>query len=758
MLAKTPLAPGLAAAPLLIASLLAACAAWAASESPPAQPATIPQISAWIGSEGEPNPATWRHAAHFSIDNEFQPGRNVSAPVATDVYVGYTDTALWLRFVAHDPEPAEILAKYRRHDRFGNDQDFVGVIFSPFNSTQTAYEFFCSAAGTELDAFRQQGREYGSYDAIWYCDARVTENGYTVVMRIPFGSLKFPQSGEPQRWRIVLFRNWPRSVHHKMIQFRFNYNSSCLLCQAQTVETATPIRARGANIQLIPSVTVSRTDERATPSSSLENGSPQLEASLDARWAIRPNLVWSATLNPNFSQVAPDVLKSTVNRRFALFFPENRPFFRRGTWVFNTPGFDFGVSGGGRLVDTRQIANPDWATKTVGRIGRHALGALVANDAITNILVPGRLASDLKSFDFSTRDALLRYRYDFAGSSTIGVLATGRRGGGYDNGVIAIDGQWQINPSNSVTLQTATSTTRYPADVAALFGIEPGRVTGNAWAIEYDLTRRNFVVDVSAGQVASGFRADLGFMPQVGYRGASARFEYNWYAHTAWWNNGGFGATYGFAQATGEGPVLQRTAQVYTFVHALKQTHILFYIRHQDQFFGGQTFGLQQYELITSVRPLPWLELDLNMTAGDGVDFVGVRKGKLLSISSSLSLAPGRHLKIELVTDFERLNLPGGRLYTTNLYDLRVAWYFNSRMFVRAIAQAQDIRRNTALYPPGTSSQTRTLATQWLFGYVINPWTSFFIGYSNGYLGTRGSGLAEQRRSLFVKLSYAWQP
>ena len=73
------------------------------------------------------------------------------------------------------------------------------------------------------------------------------------------------------------------------------------------------------------------------------------------------------------------------------------------------------------------------------------------------------------------------------------------------------------------------------------------------------------------------------------------------------------------------------------------------------------------------------------------------------------------------------------------------------------IAQEQDIRRNTTLYPPGTSSRTRNLATQWIVGYVANPFTSFYAGYSNGYLGTGAAPLETQQRTFFLKASYDFQ-
>ena len=44
-----------------------------------------------------------------------------------------------------------------------------------------------------------------------------------------------------------------------------------------------------------------------------------------------------ATINPDFSQVESDAGQVTVNERFALFFPEKRPFFLEGIELFGTP-------------------------------------------------------------------------------------------------------------------------------------------------------------------------------------------------------------------------------------------------------------------------------------------------------------------------------------------------------------------------------------------------------------------------------------
>ena len=43
------------------------------------------------------------------------------------------------------------------------------------------------------------------------------------------------------------------------------------------------------------------------------------------------------TINPDFSQIESDVAQITTNERFALFFPEKRPFFLERRDLFSTP-------------------------------------------------------------------------------------------------------------------------------------------------------------------------------------------------------------------------------------------------------------------------------------------------------------------------------------------------------------------------------------------------------------------------------------
>ena len=741
---------------MVVAGMLRPAPAAAGAVSP-----VMPDLTPWLAKNGEPGEAAWQHAAHFSVAYEVNPGHNTPSPVATQVEAGYSADALWVRFQAQDPHPGDIGLRYREHDDIASySDDYVGVFLSPFNDTQWAYEFMCTAGGTEWDAFRQQNSEYSSWDAVWRCSASRTANGYQVVMKIPFASIKFPHSAAPQQWGFIFFRNWPRSVRHQMFSQPLNYDSNCTLCSMLPVSTATPVKASSTDFQLIPAVTVIRTDSKRD-TGGLAQGSPNLKASLDARWVLRPDLEWSATVEPNFSQVAPDVLQLSANRQFALFYQENRPFFEQGTQVFNTPSLRFSADTfqpSGTLVDTLAITDPRFATKLVGQVGANEIGGLATEDTATSIVLPGPQSSTSQSFDFSTRDELLRYRRD-VGPSAFGVYASDRDGGGYHSGLYTADGNWQIDPSDVLTAIVGSSSTDYPEAVASAFGISPGTVKGDLWTLDYARNRHNYNFEVNLSHVAEGFRADLGYLPQVGYDQGAFLGEYDFYAPDEdWWQNLGFGTISNWTRATEGGANLDRKIKLYTVLHATYEAQVYVYATRDRQYYQGKTFTLDQYEMDTTAQPTSWLNAEVDVVGGDGVDYVGVRKTGLLTVNTTLYIQPGRHLKINIVDDYERLKLSGTRLFTANVYDLRVAWYFTSRLFADVIGQGQDVHNNTMLYPVGTPRYTGTLATQWLIGYQINPWTVFYAGSSEGYQETPDSQLVPQQRTFFLKGSYYFQP
>jgi hypothetical protein len=78
------------------------------------------------------------------------------------------------------------------------------------------------------------------------------------------------------------------------------------------------------------------------------------------------------------------------------------------------------------------------------------------------------------------------------------------------------------------------------------------------------------------------------------------------------------------------------------------------------------------------------------------------------------------------------------------------------RSFVRAIVQYQDLERNPAMYAVPVTPDSRTMFTQFLFSYKLNPQTVLFAGYSDDRFGLEEDPLAQTNRTLFLKVGYAW--
>src|SRR5262249_34798097 len=110
---------------------------------------------------------------------------------------------------------------------------------------------------------------------------------------------------------------------------------------------------------------------RGDPGTPLVNKPVRVTGGGDIKWTPNENTPVDAAINPDFSQVESDVAKISANERFALFYPEKRPFFLEGIELFSTPI---------QAVYTRSITSPRWGARVTGKLGSTGYTALVAED------------------------------------------------------------------------------------------------------------------------------------------------------------------------------------------------------------------------------------------------------------------------------------------------------------------------------------------------------------------------------------------
>jgi hypothetical protein len=705
----------------MIATLLLAAAV--AVQMPEVRPASSP-----IRIDARLDEAAWQDATAIPVSYEWYPSDNSAAPVETQALLTYDQHNLYVAFRAKDPQPDRIRARYGERDAV-TDNDVVGFYIDPFNDDRRAYQFRVNPLGVQIDAINSdvEGSEDYSWDAIWESAGRLTADGYEVEMAIPLQQLRIPSTGGAQTWGFMAVREWPRDVSHRLRSVSTDQNRDCLVCQFQDVHGFETKRS-GKNVEVTPTITGSNDDA--------------FDAGISGRWAITPGTSLQATINPDFSQVEADAARLDVNTRFALTFPERRPFFVEGADVFETrlP-----------LVFTRNIAQPSAGLKLTGKSGGGLFGVLLARDEITNLLVPGDQSDLLTTISGESSDALGRYRRELGDSGTIGGLVTLRRGDDYENSVVAGDSYFRATERDSFRLQLAGSRTRYPdALVDALSEEMPqprGAFEGHAARTTYSHNDRNWSIGANYTELAPDFRADSGVLNQVGVRAGSAFAERRIRGGADRWFRNLYVSVGADDTRQYEGGWNEWGADLTFRYQGPKQSDITINLAPNQEYFDGATYHNFRYGISGSMQATRDVALGLGIRAGETIDFNNSRKAEFVTISPAADVNLGRHFRGELAYDYQRFNtVDGERIFDVHLPQGRLLYHFGPRSFVRAILQYRMLNLG--------EEEQRRLLTQFLFSYRLNAQTVFLAGYSDNYQGEEN--LSRTNRAVFVKLGYAW--
>jgi hypothetical protein len=511
-------------------------------------------------------------------------------------------------------------------------------------------------------------------------------------------------------------------------------------------------------MEFTPTVTGFRYDEREDfPDGEMLQQSSNAEPGLTARWGITPNFNLHAAVNPDFSQVEADAYQLEINNQFALRYQEKRPFFLEGRDFFNTPI---------NAVYTRSIVNPVYGVKATGKEGANALGVYYARDDVTNLVFPGSQGSDSETFEMQSTAAVVRYRRDVLNNSTVGVLITDREGGDYYNRVFGVDGQLRLTSTDIVTFQAIGSSTKYDIPLfKELIGSEDDSEeldlpedNFNDWSHElrYEHRTRDWNASVSHERIGGDFRADLGHLSRVGFQRFGARGGPVWYGDsdsliTRFSIDGNYNQMNEL-----DGGLLEREIETGVHLRGAMQSSLMYRFALRRQTYEDLVADLVTNFVRSSIRPSGSINVEMNASFGDAIDYSHARVGYRWELTPELSLNLGKHIRIDLDHELSDFTVEGDRLYRTNVTQSRFIYQFNSRMFVRSILQYVDIRRNQSLYEDEIDPISKRLFSQVLFSYKLNARTVFYLGYSDNYRAYQDIDFTQADRAVFLKIGYAW--
>jgi len=736
----------------IIATLALLLAALATAAIP-----DLPRLLGDIEIDGVLDEGEWAGAAIVHLDIETQPGENGRAAVVTTVYVIEDGENLYVGFDAEDPDPSAIRAYMRDRDSAWDD-DHVGIVLDTYNDERRAFQFFANPLGVQMDKIHNDVRSGGnrggfdtSWDAIWDSAGQIHDSGYVVEMRIPLSQLRFPAGAGKKTWGYDLVRAYPRDRSYRLSNNPQDRNRSCYLCQVgklQGLDGSEPSR----DIEVVPTLTASQRDFTDDPGlTPMQSGDSDIDGGLTVRWGVTPDLTANLAINPDFSQIESDVLQLDVNNRFALFFPEKRPFFLEGADYFKTPM---------NAVFTRTMSDPEVGVKLTGKRGDHTFGLVVAEDAETNLLFPGVFSSDSETLDQSNTALVGRYSFGFANTSSLGVLLTARDGEGYENIVGGVDGRWKFNDQHAIEFQHLSSTTEYPDAAAIEFEQPLDRFSGDATKIRYEYDSRNWFGNASYNNLSSGFRADSGFMSQVGSEEYGAVLGRVWHGTDEnWWNR--IRASAHVEYKTGEdGRLLEHENTLRVGFGGAMQTWFQFALVDDRELWEGVTYDRRSLRAYFEIQPRGGISLAMLGVIGDRIDYSNDRLGKTKRLEPRLNWNISRNLLLRLNTVYAELDTPEDeQIFNALVTDARLTWQFNLRSFLRLTAQVTDVERNQAQYIDTVDARSRDVGRQLLYSYKLNPQTVFFLGYSDQYVDEDNlDGLTVSDRTWFMKIGYAWTP
>jgi hypothetical protein len=736
-------------------ALFGSLAAFAQDSARPQKPALeVHRRTGAIAIDGDLSDDGWKSAARATDFWSAIPILDIKAPVATDAYITYDDEYLYVAMRASDPDPSAIHASLVPRDRIWDD-DFMGIILDTYGDATKSFEVYVNPRGIQGDLFWSSISEDGSYDMIYDAEAKITDSGWQMEMRIPFSSLRFPERAV-QDFHLSFWRNYPRETDYKFSWAPINFTIPCVFCQLGTLTGIEGIRSNG-NLELLPAlVAIQGPPPEKSALITLPRANMEMKPSLNARLVLGTATGVEATIKPDFSQVEADAAQVSANSTFALFYPEHRPFFQDGSDLWNTflP-----------VVYTRSMSSPIAAAKVLHRDAVSSYAFLSSYDENTPIIIPLEERSEFLFDQNSSYSNILRATHTFGEDRYLGLVATDRRyAGNGSNTVFGIDGRLRLFENVAVQGQQLFSLTHeLDNDLDSLKGtFDGGRHTlamdgetfsGNTNVIALERMTPGFDFHVEYGQTSPAFRAGDGFITSNSIHNASGWIGYKWPlsnppAWAAWiveidasltgahnWNYDGEGKL----DLVRPKLDLQFTAQT--------DLHVSYQLSNER--FAHVNFArMPVWQVQGSTKPFSLLAITYNWKTGESIyyDASSPARGTMNTLTLTGVLKPIAGLMIEPSYTFSRLDsLAGaGTFYSGTIYWARITYQFSRQWDLRVITQYDGFAEELIVDP--------------LLTYRVNPFTSFYLGSAHNFVN---DGLTNTfrptGRQFFAKLQYLIQ-
>jgi len=683
-----------------------------------AKPMAIPTLSSMPKIDGILDELFENEALKISDFFQFQPKEKDEPSERTILYVGHDEENLYLAVRCYDSNPEGIKASVTNRDKALKD-DSIFVYLDTYNEKRRAFIFGFNPLGIQIDGiFLDEGGSQitkTDWDTVFYSKGKIDKEGYLIEAAIPFKSLRFPARKE-STWGLIVERNIPRKGELSTWPLR-SRNISGVLAQSGQVEIGGKIK-RGRNVEIIPAFTsLKRDGEKIDP-----------QAGLNFKYGLTSDLVIDATLNPDFSHIEADAPQIDINRRYALYWSEKRPFFLEAKEVFETPI---------NIIYTRRIIAPKWGGKVTGKIGKWSLGYIGAWDQNpTESLweIAGPVGAEEKQALFN----IFRVKYDLFSESYVGFSFTDKEiNDGSYNRVFGIDGQFKWRKNFYFNYQAIGSKTKF---------LEKTTDIVPAFYGSFRYVSRNIGLGLGFKSIHPDFEASSGFINRIDYKNLDGSASYTFYPGKKYLSriitSIGYSRYYDF-----ENIPIEDSLQLGLRFMATLNSRISFYFTPSSmERFANIDFKKKRFGICSGYYLIKWVEFGLDLWMGDSIRYD--RENLYLGWNSSLGIWTNfkPHSRLQLGFDFQKSTFwkkRGGELvYDYNILRQKSTYQITKEISVRTILDYNHYYKK--------------IYGSLLLSYILRPGTVIFLGYDDNFQRDQFN-YVRTNRSVFIKFSYWWR-
>lgn len=749
---------------------------------------SIPRLEAEFAViDGAMTDEVWSRAARLADFSQYQPVDGRPAADPTEVYVWYSAEAIFFGVKATELHGDVVRATQANRDNIASE-DHVQILLDTQNDNQIGYLFGVNPLGVQQDGTRSDqfgggagGRSAtgggssninpldGSVDLnpdyTFESAGRLTDTGYEVEIRIPFKSLRY-QDADVQEWGIHVLRRVQHSGFQDTWAPAVRANASFLGQSGKL--TGLRDMNRGLVLDVAPTVTSALAGSENLDGDWAYSDDTQFGA--DVKWGIRQNLVLNGTVNPDFSQVEADVGQVVLNERFALFFPDKRPFFLEGMELFDTPG---------QMIYTRRIVAPIAGAKMTGKVGKLNVATI--------------LAADDQDFSASGSDnplfSVVRLRRDLSGNNTAGVVLTSREDGSQFSRLAGADTRIYHGGKYYVEAQHVNSwTDSGGGSVSGSFSNLSWDRTGRRWGFNYAVMAVSPEFRAAAGFVNRTDVVDAHFYNRLSFYGEEGAFLETIGGFTGvnriWdYSNSEAGPIEGgesmFPSATLRGGWNVNASLNRNFYTYLPADYVAYDVISAPEAPFSQAFDLPEQEtnqfsgsLGVTTPTFRLFTLSLSASRGQTPIFAEAAPGKSRSYRIILDARPTSAIRASFQMQHYTLerDLDGSQFSREIIPRLKVEYQLTKDIFFRVIGQYAARERSSLKDRNGnliringdltSDSKSNSLRTDWLFSYRPSPGTLLYLGYGSTMEDAGQKRFEELRRlndGFFLKLSYLFR-